>query len=87
MPILRFSEILPEGRVPRGIIILTRETKIAEMNLSEPFKNDFQFSDKSVQKKLKMCMGNQRKSEKIKNLGASTDLDTVLYLLKKTLLI
>ena len=50
--ILRFSEILPEGWVPGGIIILTRDTKIAEMNLSEPFKNDFQFSEKSVQKKL-----------------------------------
>ena len=52
--ILRFSEILPERWVPGGIIILTRETKIAEMNLSEPFKNDFQSSEKSVEKKMKM---------------------------------
>ena len=48
--IFRFSEILPERWVPGGIIILTRETKIAEMNLSEPFKNDFQSSEKSAEK-------------------------------------
>ena len=36
-----------------GIIILPRETKIAEMKLSEPYKNDFQFSKKSIQPKLK----------------------------------
>ena len=51
--ILRFSEILPEEWVPGGIIILARETKIAEMKLSEPYKNDFQFSKKSIQPKLK----------------------------------
>ena len=50
--ILRFSEILPDEWVPGGIIILTRETKIAEMKLSEPYKNDFQLSKKLVQKKL-----------------------------------
>ena len=37
-----------------GIIILARETKIAEMKLSEPYKNDFQFSKKSIQPKLKI---------------------------------
>ena len=52
--ILRFSEILPEEWVPGGIIILARETKIAEMKLSEPYKNDFQLLTKSVQKKLKI---------------------------------
>ena len=35
-----------------GIIILARETKIAEMNVSEPYKNDFQFLEKSIQPKL-----------------------------------
>ena len=34
--ILGFSEIPPEEWVPGGIIILTHETKIAEMKLSEP---------------------------------------------------
>ena len=48
--ILRFSEILPEEWVPGGIIILARETKIAEMKLSEPFKNNFQSSENSVEK-------------------------------------
>ena len=52
--ILRFSEILPEEWVPGGIIILARETKIAEMKLSEPYKNDFQFSKKSIKPKLKI---------------------------------
>ena len=54
---LRFSEILPERWVPGGIIILTRETKIAEMNLSEPFKNDFQSSEKSAEKKWTFLHG------------------------------
>ena len=52
--ILRFSEIRPEEWVPGGIIILARETKIAEMKLSGPSKNDFQLLKKSVQKKLKI---------------------------------
>ena len=39
--------------MPGGIIILTYETKIAEMKLSEPSKNDFQFSKKNIQPKLK----------------------------------
>ena len=34
--------------MPGGIIILTYETKIAEMKLSEPYKNDFQFSKKNI---------------------------------------
>ena len=51
--ILGFSEIPPEEWVPGGIIILTYETKIAEMKLSEPSKNDFQFSKKHIQPKLK----------------------------------
>ena len=41
---LRFSEIPPEEWVPGGIKILTYETKIAEMKLSELSKNDFQIS-------------------------------------------
>ena len=36
--------------MPGGIIILTYETKIAEMKLSEPSKNDFQFSKKNLPK-------------------------------------
>ena len=40
--------------MPGGIIILARETKIAEMKLSGPSKNDFQLLKKSVQKKLKI---------------------------------
>ena len=59
---------LPEEWVPGGIIILARETKIAEMKLSEPYKNDFQFSKKSVQPKLKIFEweigGNLKKSGK-----------------------
>ena len=55
--ILRFSEIRPEEWVPGGIIILARETKIAEMKLSGPSKNDFQFLKKSVQKKLFFLCG------------------------------
>ena len=39
--------------MPGGIKILTYETKIAEMKLSEPSKNDFQFSKKNIQPKLK----------------------------------
>ena len=75
--ILRFSEIQPEGWVPGGIIILTRDTKIAEMNLSEPFKNDFQSSEKSVEMFLNIaweitifkCFGNQNRiTYKFKNL-------------------
>ena len=36
-----------------GIIILTHETKIAEMSFSDHDKIDFQFLIKSVQPKLK----------------------------------
>ena len=36
-----------------GIIILTRQTKIAEMSFSDHRKIDFQFLEKSVQPKLK----------------------------------
>ena len=48
-----FRKKPPERWVPGGIIILTRETKIAEMNFSEPFKNNFQSSEKSVEEKIK----------------------------------
>ena len=54
--------------MPGGIIILTYETKIAEMKLSEPSKNDFQFSKKKYSAKVeKFCVGNLRKSGKSGN--------------------
>ena len=37
--------------MPGGIIIWARETKMAEMNISEPYENDFQLK-KSFQPKL-----------------------------------
>ena len=52
-----------------GIIILTRETKIAEMKLSGPTKNDFQLLKKSVQKKLKIFAWEI--GENLKNFGKS----------------
>ena len=84
VPILRFSEILPEGWVPGGIIILTRETKIAEMNLSEPFKNDFQSSEKSVEKKIKIL---HRKSWFFMIFECFGSQDRIMYRLKKNILI
>ena len=70
--ILRFSEILPEEWVPGGIIILPRETKIAEMKLSEPYKNDFQFLKKLIQPKLEIfeC----KISENLKKSGKIPDV-------------
>ena len=43
MVILRFSEILSEEWVPGGNLILTREAKIVEMNVSEPYEKHFKF--------------------------------------------
>ena len=73
---LRFSEIPPEEWVPGGIKILTYETKIAEMKLSEPSKNDFQFLEKNIQPKLKFLRGKSAKIWKSRNFPDLADPST-----------
>ena len=64
--------------MPGGIIILTHETKIAEMSFSDHGKIDFPFLEKSVQPKLKIFAW-----EFIENPKKSRNLASCLEILRK----